>query len=148
MLRTCLTASPAARRDYEAGLAGVALERREQTAARAALAPVLVYLAENPTLDGAMHPYRVPLVCGQVLLALGELAQAREVVEAACRAWAAIAEKLPTPAERERFRQAPEYAALRHLWAELDEHPGQQATDVPFSSERQTAHAMCKRRGL
>jgi class 3 adenylate cyclase/tetratricopeptide (TPR) repeat protein len=106
-----------------AGLAGVALERGEPATARAALAPVLVYLAENPTMDGAMHPYRVPLICGQVLLALGELPQAREVVGKACQAWAALAEQLPVPAERERFRQVPEYAALRRLWAELDEHP-------------------------
>ena len=109
----------------QAGLAGVALERGEPATARAALAPVLVYLAANPTLDGAMHPYRVPLICGQVLLALGELTQAREIVGAACRAWAALAEKLPTPAERERFWQVPEYMALRRLWTELDEHPCQ-----------------------
>ena len=112
----------------QAGLAGVALERGEPAAAQAALAPVLVYLAENPTLDGAMHPYRVPLICGQVLLAQGELTQAREIVGAACRAWAALAEKLPTLAERKRFWQVPEYAALRCLQAELDEQPGQCAT--------------------
>jgi class 3 adenylate cyclase/tetratricopeptide (TPR) repeat protein len=105
----------------QAGLAGVALERGEPVTARATLAPVLVYLAENPTLDGAMHPYRVPLICGRVLLALGELGQAREIVGAASRAWAALAEKLPTLAERERLWQVPEYEALRQLWAELAE---------------------------
>jgi predicted ATPase/class 3 adenylate cyclase len=105
----------------QAGLAGVAMERGEPAAAREALSPVLAYLTENPTLDGAMHPYRVPLICGQVLLALGELTLAREIVGAACRAWAALAEKLPTSAERERFRQIPEYAALRRLRVELEE---------------------------
>jgi tetratricopeptide (TPR) repeat protein len=109
----------------QAELAGVALERGELATARAALAPVLAYLAENPTLDGAMHPYRVPLICGEVLLALGELAQAREIVGAAIRAWAVLVEKLPTPAERERFWQVPGYTALRRLWAELDEPPDQ-----------------------
>jgi tetratricopeptide (TPR) repeat protein len=103
----------------QAGLAGLALDRGEPAAAREAMRPVLAYLSENPTLDGAMHPYRVPLICGQVLLALGELTLAREIVGAACRAWAALAENLPTPAERERFRQIPEYAALRRLWIEL-----------------------------
>jgi hypothetical protein len=105
----------------QAGLAGVAMERDEPAAAREALSPVLAYLAEHPTLDGAMHPYRVPLICGQVLLALGELTLAQEIVGATCRAWAALAEKLPTPAERERFRQIPEYAALRRLRVELEE---------------------------
>jgi tetratricopeptide (TPR) repeat protein len=105
----------------QAGLAGVALERGEPAAARAVLDPVLAYLAEKPTLDGAMHPYRVPLICGQVLLALGESTQAREIVGAAIRAWAALAEKLPSPNERERFWRMPEYAALRRLWAELAE---------------------------
>jgi hypothetical protein len=105
----------------QAGLAGVALARGEAAAAREALAPVLAYLAEHPTLEGAMHPYRVPLICGQVLLALGELTEAREIVGAASRAWAALVEKLPTPAERERLWQVPEYVALRHLWAQLAE---------------------------
>jgi hypothetical protein len=105
----------------QAGLAGVVLERGELAAAREALSPVLAYLPENPTLDGAMHPYRVPLICGQVLLALGELTLARKIVGAACRAWAALGEKLPTPAERERFRQIPEYAALRRLRIKLEE---------------------------
>jgi class 3 adenylate cyclase/tetratricopeptide (TPR) repeat protein len=107
----------------QAGLAVVALERGEPATARVTLAPVLVYLAQNPTLEGAMHPYRVPLFCGQVLLALGERNQAREIVGAASRAWAALAEGLPTPAERKRFGRVPEYAALRRLWAELAEEP-------------------------
>jgi len=104
-----------------AGLAEVALERGEPAAARQLLGPVLNYLAEHPTMDGAMHPYRVPLICGQVLLALREPTQAREIVGAACRAWTALAERLSTPAERERFLQIPEYAALRRLRVELEE---------------------------
>lgn len=46
------------------GLAGVALERNELAAARELLAPALTYLAENPTLDGAKHPYQAFLICG------------------------------------------------------------------------------------
>jgi hypothetical protein len=102
-----------------AGLASVALERGELLAARQALNPVLAYLAEHPSLDGAEHPYRVFLVCGRVLKAVGELRQAREIAGAAHAHLVARAEKLPTLAERERFWQAPHYARLRRLWVEL-----------------------------
>jgi tetratricopeptide (TPR) repeat protein len=103
----------------QAVLAGVAMDRGELDAAWEALVPVLRYLTEHPTLDGAMHPYRVPLICGQVLLKRGEVTQARKIVEIAIQAWAALAEKLPTKTEREQFGQMPEYVALRGLWAEL-----------------------------
>jgi tetratricopeptide (TPR) repeat protein len=105
----------------QVGLAGVALERGELAAAREALTPVLAYLAENPTLDGAEHPYQAFLTCGQVLLALRELTQAREIVGTAHNRLVALAERLPTPAERARFWQAPRYAALRRLWTQLAE---------------------------
>ena len=105
----------------QAGLAKVILERGEPDAARDVLIPVLDYLAENPTLDGAEHPYRVILICGQVLLAAGELTWAREVVGAAHARLVALAEKLPNPAEQEQFWQARDYSALRNLWAELAE---------------------------
>jgi hypothetical protein len=49
------------------------------------------------------------------------MTEAREIMGAASRAWAALAEKLPTPAERERLWQVPEYVALRQLWAQLAE---------------------------
>ena len=105
----------------QAGLAGVALERGEPATAREALTPVLAYLAENPTLNGAEHPYRAFLICGQVLRAVGEVTRGREIVGAAHARLVTLAEKLPIPAERERFWQAPHYAALRRLWAELAE---------------------------
>jgi tetratricopeptide (TPR) repeat protein len=102
----------------QAGLASLALVRGEPTAAQEALTPVLAYLAENPTLDGVDHPCRVILVCGQVLLAVGELDQAREILGAAHTRLVALAEKLPTPAQQELFWQARDHAALRRLFLE------------------------------
>jgi tetratricopeptide (TPR) repeat protein len=102
----------------QAGLASLALARGEPTIAQEALTPVLAYLAENPTLDGAEHPYRVFLICGQVLLAVGELDQAREILDAAHARLVALAEKLPTSTQRERFWQAQDYAALRRFFLE------------------------------
>ncbi len=88
-------------------------------AAQAALAPVLAYLADNPTLNGPEHPYRISLICGEVLLAEGKRNQAQEIVEAGHTRLVAQAERLSPPDAQEQFWQTPEYAALRRLWAEL-----------------------------
>lgn len=102
-------------------LAGVALERGEASNARAALDPVLAYLAEHANLEGAAYSYRVFLLCGRILSAVGDVAQAREIVDPAYAQLVALAEKLPTAAQLEQFWQARDYAALRRLWVQLNE---------------------------
>jgi predicted ATPase/class 3 adenylate cyclase len=105
----------------QAELAGLALARGEPAKAREALEPVLTYLAEHANLEGAAYSYRVFLLCGRILRAVGDVIQAREIVDAGHTQLVRLAEELPTPAQREQFWQARDYAALRRLWVELDE---------------------------
>jgi predicted ATPase/class 3 adenylate cyclase len=63
-------------------LAQVALARRDREQATVHLDEVLAYLAENPAVSGAEHPFRVLLVCWRVLNAMGDPRAARVLTRA------------------------------------------------------------------
>ena len=107
--------------DDQAGLAQVALRRGDTAEARERVTPVLAALAENPNLDGVGNPYEVMLTCGQVLRAVDEVAQARDIVATGYARLQARAETLVSEAAQDRFWSLPVHLELRHLWGELSE---------------------------
>lgn len=103
----------------QAGIARVALAAGDLEKALQRLTPVLDYLTENPTLNGAEHPYRVFLICGQILLAAGETSLAKNLLGTAYNRLVELAEMLPSVDQRTLFWQARDYAGINRIWREL-----------------------------
>jgi tetratricopeptide (TPR) repeat protein len=110
-LRESLNAEHTAVED-RAGLARVALVQGETAAGMAQLEKVLEFLQENPTLGGAAYPFRVYLICYQVLSA-SEDGRANEILFRAHEMLQERAAKVSDPAMRRSFLEnVPDHRAL------------------------------------
>ena len=98
--------------DY-AGLAQAALVLEDKAKALSYAERVVVYLQENPSLDGAENPMRVFRFVWQVLAALAD-ARAEDVLTVAARAIQERADNIPDPAQRQMYLDQPHH---RLLWA-------------------------------
>jgi tetratricopeptide (TPR) repeat protein len=110
-----------------AGLAQAALAQGDSAAARGSVVEMLPILEANPVLEGAEHPRRALLTCGQVLLGLGD-ERGREILATAHNWLQEQADKMEAEARRRFLENVPEN---RELLAEFARMTAGAGTPVP-----------------
>jgi class 3 adenylate cyclase/tetratricopeptide (TPR) repeat protein len=99
-----------------AGLARIALAQKDSPAALAYISPVLVFLEDGGSLDGAEEPLRVYLTCYQALQASDD-PRAAQILAVAYQQLRSRADRIADPAARRRFLEnIPYHRQILDAW--------------------------------